>query len=180
MKKYLSGFKFFEARVHRMALLSTFSIGLILFLLGVVSLGLLVANRFLSVNVGEITLKISIQDNLAPAIQQKIQSDLSSWQCSKGVKFVSKDAALAEYIAETGDKEIIALMGGINPLLASFHVQIASPCILSDSIEHLKHRIQSNIGVASVDYPLEMIQSLESNTARISWITGLLTIVALS
>jgi cell division transport system permease protein len=147
---------------------STFSMSLVLFLVGLVILLLLTA-RNLGVNVREnINLSIILDDEIKNTEIQRIQKYLLSSPYAKSVRFISKEEALQEHIESLGEDPQKFL--GYNPLLASFEVKLKAEYANNDSVEMIESKLKKFEHINRIAYQKDVVDLVNQNIQKLSYI----------
>lgn len=156
---------------------STFSMSLVLFLVGLVSLLLFVA-RDLSVQVREnINLSIILEDEISPSYRQRIQKFMETAPFTKSVVYVSKDDALKEHIASLGEDPQDFL--GYNPLKASLEVKLNAEYANTDSVTVIESKLKAFDDINRIAYQKDLVSLVNENVRKISFVLLGLAVVLL-
>lgn len=145
------------------------SIGLVLFLLGV--LGLLVINtKKLADHFKEqITLSVFLKDNAKQVEIDQLQKSLVLAPYTKTATYVSKEEAAEQHSDEIGENFIDFL--GYNPLKNSIDVQLNAEFVTTDQIASIAEEISTKGYIEEVSYDKPLIALLTDNVKKISfWI----------
>ncbi len=148
-------------KVRNAYIISTVSVALVLFLLGGVGyliVGALGATQRLQESMTvHVMLKNDIAEESLPAIKEK----LGKLEAVKAVKFISKDAAAADFKAYLGDDFVDFL--GSNPLPDSYEVTLLSDRSDGAEVAALEKQLLSWEGVDEVVYPRNVVEQISSN-----------------
>ncbi len=145
---------------------SLISMSLVLFLIGLVSLLLFVAND-MSIYVKEnINLSIILDDNAEKADVNRIKNYLTEASYAKNVDYMSKDAALKEHIAALGDNPQDFL--GFNPLKASLEVKLNAEYANPDSVQVIESKLKAFQGIERIAYQKDLIGLVNDTVRKIS------------
>ncbi len=176
--------KSFERYQKRKLISSYFSvvlsIGLVLFLLGI--LGLLVMNtKKLADHFKEqITISVFLKDSAKQVEVEQLQKSLVMAEYTKSAIYVSKEDAAEQHSEQIGENFIEFL--GYNPLKNSIDVQLKADFVTSDQIEEIASEISAKTYVEEVSYDRPLIALLTENVKNISfWIliaSGIFTFIA--
>ena len=165
--------KSFERYQKRKLISSYFSvvlsIGLVLFLLGI--LGLLVINtKKLADHFKEqITISVYLKDTAKQVEVDQLQKSLVMAEYTKSATYVSKEEAAEQHSEEIGENFIEFL--GYNPLKNSIDVQLNADYVSSEQIEEIASDISAKNYVDEVSYDKPLITLLTENVKNISfWI----------
>ena len=165
--------KSFERYQKRKLISSYFSvvlsIGLVLFLLGI--LGLLVLN---TKKMGDhfkeqISISVFLKDGAKPVEVDQLQKSLALAEYTRSATYVSKEEAAEQHSEEIGENFIEFL--GYNPLKNSIDVKLKADFVSSEQIEDIASNLASKGYVDEVSYDQPLITLLNENVKRISfWI----------
>lgn len=157
---------------------SSISTMLVLILLGLVVFFVMTANN-LSVYVREnIAFTILMDDNVRESDILAFQKELNKQPYIKQTTYISKEQALKEQAEAMGTDPAEFL--GYNPFTASIEVKLNADYANNDSIAWIKADIQANKKVSDIDYPQELIDSVNKNIRKISlFLLGLATLLTL-
>lgn len=164
-KKKLGSYPFFSV---------IFSITLALFVIGVFG-ALIIYSKELERVVREgVKVQVFLNNNTTEAQRLQLQKSLSSQyfipQNVKGqaIQFVSKDEAAKQFIKETG--EDFQKFLGENPLRDAFLVKIDPAYHDKASLVKIKSEVERMTGVFQVYYVEQVIDSINRNITKISFI----------
>ena len=165
--------KSFERYQKRKLISSYFSvvlsIGLVLFLLGI--LGLLVLN---TKKMGDhfkeqISISVFLKDSAKPVEVDQLQKSLALAEYTRSATYVSKEEAAEQHSEEIGENFIEFL--GYNPLKNSIDVKLKADFVSSEQIEDIASNLAAKGYVEEVSYDQPLITLLNENVKRISfWI----------
>ena len=159
---------------------SSISTTLVLLLLGLVVFFVLSANN-LSVYVREnIAFSIQLSDDMKEPAIMEFQKKLNKEPFVKQTTYISKEQALKEHREAMGTDPAEFL--GYNPFNASIEVKLNADYANSDSIAWIKDAILSNKHILDVDYPQDLLDSVNNNIRKISFallgLAALLTLIS--
>ncbi len=165
--------KSFERYQKRKLISSYFSvvlsIGLVLFLLGILSLLVLNTKKLADHFKEQITISVFLKDNAKQVEVDQLQKSLVMAQYTKAATYVSKEEAAEEHSTEIGENFIEFL--GYNPLKNSIDVQLKADYVNTEQIEQIADDISSKTYVEEVSYDKPLIALLTENVKKISfWI----------
>jgi len=176
--------KSFERYQKRKLISSYFSvvlsIGLVLFLLGV--LGLLVLNTKKLADHFKEQIKISVflKDNAKEVEVDQLQKSLVMSDYTKSAVYVSKEEAAEVHSAEIGENFLDFL--GYNPLKNSIDVVLKADFVSTEQVEEIASELAKKDYVEEVSYDKPLIALLTDNVKRISfWIliaSAIFTLIA--
>lgn len=147
---------------------SIISIALVLFLVGIGSLLLLMAND-LSVYVKEnISFSVVLNQDVKDVEIKRLQKNLDAAPYVKSTQYITKEDAAKELSQELGQDPIEFL--GFNPLLGSLEVKLHSNYANADSISMIEKEMKKFPQIKEVIYQKNLMQAVNENVKRISLI----------
>ncbi len=156
------------------------SIGLVLFLLGI--LGLLVINtkKMADHFKEQITISIFLKDEAKESEVDQLQKTLAMAEHTKSASYVSKEEAAEQHSAEIGEDFQDFL--GYNPLKNSIDLQLRADFVTPEEIEKIAADLTAKPFVEEVSYDKPLVGLLSENVKKISfWIlvaSGIFTFIA--
>ncbi len=147
-----------------MHLISTISIAFVLFLIGLISLLMIIGNEMSNYVKENVNMSVVLQDSIAPAKLQIIQRLLQATPGVKSYDYISKEQALKDHIRDLGENPADFL--GYNPLLASFEVKLTSAYANTDSVSHIEKNLKQYAGVKQVIYQKDIIRLVNDNLKK--------------
>lgn len=159
---------------------SSISTMLVLLLLGLVVFFVLTANN-LSVYVREnIAFSVIVSDDMKEPEILKFQKALNEKPYVKQTTYISKKQALEEQTQAMGTDPTEFL--GYNPFTASIDIRLNSEYANSDSIQWIEKELLANKKVLEINYPQDLIDSVNRNLKKISFfllgLAALLTFIS--
>lgn len=153
---------------------------LVLLLLGLVTFFVMTANH-LSVYVREnIAFTILMDENAREADILAFQKRLNEKNYIRQTTYISKEQALKEQTLAMGTDPTEFL--GYNPFAASIEVRLNAEYANNDSVRWIKEEILENKHVTDIDYPQELVDSVNRNVRKLSFLllglAGLLTLIS--
>lgn len=143
------------------------SIGLVLFLLGL--LGLLVLNTKKAADYfkEQIPLTIYLKDSAKEVEVEQLQKSLEMADYVKSIDFVSKEDAAEAQSKEIGEDFIEFL--GYNPLQNSIDVHFIAAYVSDQQISEISEDLMKKDFVEDVDYDRPLISIVNDNISRVSF-----------
>lgn len=167
--------KFFLKNVHFTA---TFSMSLVLFLIGLIALISFVVKDISNSMKENIKLSVIIQDGIPQADIDYVKSVIERSAFTKSVDFISKEQALKDHVTSLGDDPSDFL--GFNPLLASMEVKLNSAYANNDSVKMIEARLKKFPSVQQVFYQKDVISMVNDNIQKVTlFLVGLAAILLL-
>jgi Cell division protein len=161
---------FFNSR-----LISIISISLALFLMGLFFIVGLLGNE-LSVYMREnISFSVILKDGMKEADVQQMQQSLDELPFIKSARYISKEEAAEEMIAELGDDPQLFL--GFNPFYASIEAKLKSEYANIDSLRVIEKKLTTYTNVSELIYQQDMMQLVNDNIKQIGAVLIILILV---
>lgn len=169
-----------KRRLRTSYITSIISISLVLFMLGVMGLLILNANRLSTYVKENIGFSVILKDNVKEVEVRRLQKLLDATDFVKSTEFVDKETAAKELKAELGEDFIEFL--GYNPLLASIDVKLYAQYANPDSIAKIEKDLKKYSLVKEIFYQKSLVHLVNENVKRISFIilifSGLLFLIS--
>lgn len=162
-------------RVRSSYLISTLSISLLLFLLGTVALLLLNTNRLSKYVKENIHFKVILSDDLREVEIFRIQKALDTRKYVKETKYITKEKAAVDLQEALGEDFLQTL--GYNPLSPTIEVKFLASYANPDSILVIEQDLKEFEGIQEVYYQKDLIQAVNENVSKISFIILLFSAV---
>ncbi|PJB12859.1 MAG: cell division protein FtsX [Flavobacteriales bacterium CG_4_9_14_3_um_filter_40_17] len=148
------------------------SISLVLFLLGLLGILVINANRVANHFKEQIPLTVYFKNSAKVSEIKELQQTLDTAIYVKSVDYVSKEEAAERYKAEIGEDFMRFL--GYNPLQNSIDLRFKSDYVTKEIIAEVANQIRSNALVSEVSYDEPLVGLLTENVQKIGvWILGL-------
>lgn len=151
------------------------SIALVLYFLGLFFALLLFGSSFLR-DAANIEMRVFLHDGIGEIQRQDLADGLKLAPYVQQIRFVSKDEA-ARILLERSGEDVKELMQGINPLLASYNLQLPPRYLQADSLQKIRGLIEGHLAVASVEYPGQSLNLIRKNLRVLSIIFGGMAII---
>lgn len=151
-----------KRKVRRSYTISTISIALVLYLLGVVSYVTLSALSVATSLRENVTLSVELANELDEAGRKAVLEAMEATACVASVEMLSKDAKLNdEAFRKQFELDIDELLGE-NPLRDSYEVTLKGECSTGEAIDGFVRSIE---GIAGVEYiaipPIDVVESMQ-------------------
>ena len=155
-----------KLRFRNANLTATFSVSLVLFMIGLLTLTLFLARDMTRYVKENLNLSIVLSDEITPKQTERIKKFLEKSDYAKSVDLISKEQALQEHIQNLGDNPEDFL--GFNPLLASLEVKLNEKYANADSVSVLEKKLSKYKVIQKVSYQKDMITMVNENIKKIS------------
>ena len=174
-------FEKYQKRRLRSSYLSVIiSIGLVLFLVGILGLIVLKTNKITKHFKEKVAITVFLKDNAKSADIEILKAELEKAEYTKALVFVSKDEAAKKYSEEIGENFLEFL--GENPLKDAFDVSLLSEYVTPEKMLEIEGNLKIRSIVSEVAYDKPLIDLLTKNITRLSfWMllfSGLFTLIA--
>ena len=158
---------FFNSR-----LISVISIALALYMMGLFFIFGLISKE-LSVYMKEnIAFSILLKEDIKEADIRQMERQLNAQPFIKSAKYISKEEAAREMVAELGEDPQMFL--GINPFQASMEVKLKSAYANPDSLQQIEKKLTSYTNVSELLYQKDIMQVVNNNVRRIGLVLFML------
>jgi len=161
MKDSIAKYKIFNSKLTTIV-----SISMVLFLIGIVVLGLKIGDTLSAYVRENYTISIEIKDDASDKEISTLDEILRGQSYSKKVVFISKEQAIKDLSQEMGEDPVAFL--GYNPLSSSFVVNLKSEYTDNDKIESVVKSIKEYRIVENVDYQKQFISEVNHNIQKVS------------
>ena len=147
---------------------STISIALVLFVIGLMTMGGLVAVRMARELREQFTITITVSDGVKDGYGTTMAKKIGRADYVAEAVYVSPDSALKVLQAERGENPEEFL--GYNPLPATVELKLKSEYAVSDSIEQIVQEIRQTYkrNISAVDYNSTLVDDVNNNLRRIA------------
>ncbi|MFC4095457.1 cell division protein FtsX [Euzebyella saccharophila] len=156
------------------------SIGLVLFLLGILGLLVLNTKKMADHFKEQITISVFLKDEAKESEVDQLQKNLLQAEHTKAAIYVSKEEAAEQHSEEIGEDFQDFL--GYNPLKNSIDVQLKADFVTPEQIEQIAKNLSEKSYVSEVSYDKPLVGLLTENVKKISlWIliaSGIFTFIA--
>ncbi len=145
------------------------SIGLVLFLLGILGLLVLNTKKLADHFKEQITISVFLKDSAKAVEVDQLQKSLALAPYTKSATHITKEEAAEQHSEEIGENFIDFL--GYNPLKNSIDVQLKADFVTTEQIAEIAEDLAAKDYVEEVSYDKPLIELLTDNVKRISfWI----------
>lgn len=161
---------------------TTISIALVLFLLGMIGLLVLNANRLSTYVKENLGLTVMLYDDAREAEVRKMEKALSASAMVKSVSYLDKERAAEQMKQELGEDFVEFL--GYNPLLSSIDVKLYADYATPEGMQQVENLIKDYPEVKEVHYRKDMVYLINENINKISLVlfcfSGLMLLVSVT
>lgn len=154
---------------------SCISTTLVLVLLGTVVFFVTTATHLSNTLRENFTVSVMLDDDIPNADAYKLQTKLRRLPCAMGVSYISKERAAAEQTKAMGCDPAEFL--GSNPMPASFEIRLKADYASADSLAMIVPGLKTEKYVVDVDYPEELMESINRNIRKVSIIFLVLAVL---
>ena len=156
------------------------SIALVLFLLGLLGLLVINANKVANHFKEQVTVTIYLKDTAKEIEIKQLEKSLAIADYVKSTNYVSKEQAAEILKAENGEDFMQFL--GFNPLQNSIDINLKADFVTSEKLEEISKEALSKNFVAEVSYDNDLVNLMNDNVKKISfWVlllSGVFTLIA--
>jgi cell division transport system permease protein len=143
------------------------SLSLVLFVVGLLSLVLINAQKLSNYIKENIGFSIMIKEDVKEIEVIEFNKILDAEDFTKSTRFISKEQATKELEKDLGEDFVNFL--GYNPIMASIDVKLNSSYANNDSLQNISTRLEKSDVVYEVFYQKNLIKKLNSNVGKISF-----------
>ena len=143
------------------------SLSLVLFVVGLLSLVLINAQKLSNYVKENIGFSIMIKEDIKEIELIEFNKILDAEDFTKSTRFISKEQATKELEKDLGEDFVSFL--GYNPIMASIDVKLNSSYANNDSLQNISLRLEKSDIVYEVFYQKNLIKKLNSNVGKISF-----------
>lgn len=154
-----------KKRIFKSYVTSTVSIAMILFLIGVLGIVLLNAERLAKYVRENIGFTLVLNDNVQASEIEKLQKALKETEFVKSVEYVDKETAAARLKEELGEDFTGFL--GYNPLLSSIDVKLLANYANAEKLAVLEKEFMEYPQVKEVLFQRDMVNIINENVKKI-------------
>ncbi|WP_452224912.1 cell division protein FtsX [Lacinutrix chionoecetis] len=151
------------------------SIGLVLFLLGLLGLLVLNAKKVADHFKEQVTVTIFLKDTAKDVEIKQLEKSLAMADYVKSTVFVSKDQA-AEFMKVESGEDFMDFLGS-NPLKNSIDVNLKADFVTSEKLETIANEALTKKFVEEVSYDNDLVNLMNDNVKKISFWVLLLSAV---
>jgi cell division transport system permease protein len=143
------------------------SLSLVLFVVGLLSLVLINAQKLSNYIKENIGFSIMIKEDVKEIEVIEFNKILDAEDFTKSTRFISKEQATKELEKDLGEDFVNFL--GYNPIMASVDVKLNSSYANNDSLQNISTRLEKSDVVYEVFYQKNLIKKLNINVGKISF-----------
>ena len=151
------------------------SITLVLFMLGLLGVILLEANKLSSYFKENIVVTLILSDKIEAGELDSLTTQLSKQVYLKKMEYTSKEDAVKKFAQQT--HEDVADILGYNPLFASIDLNLNAKYTHPDSLRNIKKSFATTRIVKEVFYQDSLVEVIDSNTNKISFFLLILSVI---
>ena len=151
------------------------SLSLVLFVVGLLSLVLINAQKLSNYVKENIGFSIMIKEDIKEIELIEFNKILDAEDFTKSTRFISKEQATKELEKDLGEDFVSFL--GYNPIMASIDVKLNSSYANNDSLQNISSRLEKSDIVYEVFYQKNLIKKLNSNVGKISFFLTCISLV---
>lgn len=157
-----------KKRIFKSYLTSTISISMILFLIGVLGIVLLNAERLAKYVRENIGFTLVLNEEISESQINELQQALKATEFVKSVEYVDKETAAARLKEELGEDFTDFL--GYNPLLASIDVKLQADYANPEKLTVLEKKFMEYPQVKEVLFQRDMVNIINENVKKIGFV----------
>jgi len=143
------------------------SLSLVLFVVGLLGLVLINAQRLSDYVKENIGFTIMLENGITEIETIKFQKELATANFTKSIDYITKEQAAQELKTDLGEDFMGFL--GYNPLLSSIDVKLNASYANTDSLQQITAELTANPVVFEAYYQKDLVDKLNSNVKRLSF-----------
>ena len=151
------------------------SLSLVLFVVGLLSLVLINAQKLSNYVKENIGFSIMIKEDVKEIELIEFNKILDAEDFTKSTRFISKEKDTKELEHDLGEDFVKFL--GFNPIMASIDVKLNSSYANNDSLQNISSRLEKSDVVYEVFYQKNLIKKLNSNVGKISFFLTCISLI---
>lgn len=154
-------------KVMRSYIISTISIALVLFMLGVVSYVTLSAIKAARTLRESVVVSVEVADDISAESRKALEMMFEDRTVCSGAQFLSKDSKIADEAFRAQFEVDLDLLLGENPLLDSYEVALNADYSNRESVEMVAEILRSMDGVEYVSVPpVDIVESMHKSISQ--------------
>jgi len=166
-----------KKRIFKSYLTSTISIAMVLFLIGMLGVVLLNAERLARYVRENIGFTLVLKDEVQPQEIADLQKSLKESQFVKSVEYIDKDKA-AERLKKDLGEDFTGFLG-YNPLLSSIDVKLLADYATPEKLVILEKKFMEYPQVKEVSYQHDIVNIINDNVQKIGFILVFFSVLLL-
>lgn len=174
--------KYARRRARSSAISTVIGISLVLFMLGILSVLLLNAQKLSGYVKENIEIQVYLDDSAREADLMRLKKELDAEAFTRYTQYVDKEEGAAR-LSESLGEDFIGFLG-YNPLQAVIELRLKAEYAHPDSVDHIAGLIAERSEVAEVVYSPNLIRQVNSNLNKIGVVllafSGLLLLIAIA
>jgi cell division transport system permease protein len=164
-------------RLFNMYFITTISVALVLFLVGLECLVVLSAHELMRHVKENVVVSVVMTDECSADQRGRLERILDASPYCLDYHYISREQALQEHIENLGEDPQHFL--GYNPLFDSYEVHLHAPYAQSDSIAQIEEGLLSLPYISKVVYQRDVLEVLDKNLNDVGVILSLVAIALL-
>jgi len=160
--------RYYKRRVATSYVTTVISITLVLFLLGLLGMIILHAKKLSNYVKENIGFSIIIKEGVKETGILELKKKLDKTCYVKSTEYIPRDLAAERLKDELGEDFVSFL--GYNPLLPTIDLRLKAVYTSSDSISRIERRLLKNPEVKEVFYQKSLVETINNNVEKISFI----------
>ncbi len=142
------------------------SLSLVLFIIGLIGLVLINAQRLSDYVKENIGFTIMLEDDITEIETISFEKELEASNFTKSITFITKEQATQNLEADLGEDFVSFL--GYSPLLPAIDVKLNAAYANNDSLQRITTELNNNPAVFEAYYQKDLVDKLNSNVKRLS------------
>jgi cell division transport system permease protein len=143
-------------------------VSLVLFILGILGWIVINANKLGDYFKENVEVRVYLRENISSKDSVQLVQYISSKPYVKEYQYVTKDMAKQKFLADGNEdwKNVLSE----NPLQASIDFKLKNQYVHGDTMSAIQKDLEQNIAVSDVQYPKSLVNNLNENVRKVSFI----------
>lgn len=157
------GREYLKRKTRSTFITSMLIISLVLFIMGIFTLGIIYSNHLLKSVQEEFEMMVFLKEGISTERRKNVQTEIGAETFVKDIRYVSKEEASKEFMETVGD-DFLEIMQGVNPIPASLNIKVRADHInRGDQMTMINSYLRAFPEVTEVEYPFLEIEQIRNN-----------------
>jgi cell division transport system permease protein len=143
-------------------------VSLVLFILGILGWIVINANKLGDYFKENVEVRVYLRENISSKDSAALVDYISTKPYVKEYTYVTKELAKEKFMAD-GNEDWKNVLDA-NPLQASIDFKLKNQYVHGDTLNNIKTDLEQNIAVSDVQYPKSLVDNLNRNVRKVSFI----------
>jgi cell division transport system permease protein len=143
-------------------------VSLVLFILGILGWIVINANKLGDYFKENVEVRVYLRENISERDSAALVQYIAAKPYVKKYEYITKEKAREKFIAD-GEEDWKNVLES-NPLPASIDFTLKNQYVNGDTLANIKNDLQQNIAVSDVQYPQSLVNKLNENVRKVSFV----------